>query len=62
MVEMSRRLAEVVSRVDVVATVLDEERAATLIRQAKMGAISLPRLVGQATLGFQEESDEGDEV
>ena len=62
LVEMSRRLAEVVSHVDVMATVLDEERAAQLIRQAKMGGISLPRLVGQATLGFQEETDEGGEV
>jgi hypothetical protein len=62
LVEMSRRLAEVVSHVDVMATVLDEERAAQLIRQAKMGGISLPRLVGQATLDFQEETDEGGEV
>jgi len=62
LVEMSRRLAEVVSHVDVTATVLDEERAAQLIKQAKRGGISLPRLVGQATLGFREDCDEGDEV
>ncbi|HKL58411.1 MAG TPA: BREX system ATP-binding domain-containing protein [Sphaerochaeta sp.] len=63
LVEMSRRLAEVVSHVDVTAMVIDEEKALQLIKQAKMGGISLPRLVGQATLGFQEEEcDEGDEV
>ncbi len=62
LVEMSRRLADVVSHVDVTAMVIDEEKALQLIRQAKMGGISLPRLVGQATLGFGEESDEGDEV
>ncbi|HAF86496.1 MAG TPA: hypothetical protein DCG32_09105 [Sphaerochaeta sp.] len=62
LVEMSRRLATVVTHVDVTATVIDEERALQLIRQAKMGGISLPRLVGQATLGFREDCDEGDEV
>jgi hypothetical protein len=62
LVEMSRRLAEVVNHVDVTATVLDEQRALQLIKQAKMGGISLPRLVGQATLGFSEDCEEGDEV
>ncbi len=62
LVEMSRRLAAVVTHVDVTAMVIDEQRAEQLIRQAKMGGISLPRLVGQATLGFHEESDEGDQV
>ncbi|HKM05488.1 MAG TPA: BREX system ATP-binding domain-containing protein [Sphaerochaeta sp.] len=62
LVEMSRRLSEVVSHVNVTATVLDEEKAIQLIRQAKLGGVSLPRLVGQATLGFHEERDEGGEV
>lgn len=62
LVEMSRRLAQVVGKVDVTATVLDEAKAEQLIRQAKLGGISLPRLVGQATLGFREESDEGGSV
>ncbi|MBI9093975.1 MAG: DUF2791 family P-loop domain-containing protein [Sphaerochaeta sp.] len=62
LVEMSRRLAAVVTHVDVTAMVIDEEKALQLIKQAKMGGISLPRLVGQATLGFREECDEGDEV
>ncbi len=62
LVEMSRRLAAVVSHVDVTALVIDEEKALELIKKAKMGGISLPRLVGQATMGFHEESDEGDNV
>ncbi|MDY0289883.1 MAG: DUF2791 family P-loop domain-containing protein [Sphaerochaeta sp.] len=62
LVEMSRRLAEVVSHVDVTAMVIDEEKALELIRKAKMGGVSLPRLVGQATMGFHEESDEGESV
>jgi len=63
LVEMSRRLAKVVNHINLQASVLDEEKASQLIKQAKIGSVSLLRLVSQATLGFpinpvQEASDD----
>jgi hypothetical protein len=57
LVEMSKRLAQVVNQIDVKALVLDETTAEQLIRKARLGGISLPRLVNQATLGFLVEKE-----
>jgi hypothetical protein len=40
---------------------LDEEHARQLITQAKLGGMSLPRLVNQATLGFLAQQDTAEE-
>ncbi|NLZ77666.1 MAG: DUF2791 family P-loop domain-containing protein [Spirochaetales bacterium] len=56
-VEMSRRLAEEVRRINIETRVVDEEGARVLIERAKSGAVSLPRLVNQATLGSLKEED-----
>ncbi|TAH56335.1 MAG: hypothetical protein EWM48_09050 [Sphaerochaeta sp.] len=58
-VEMSRRLAEEVRRINIETRVVDEEGARALIERAKSGAVSLPRLVNQATLGSLKEEDHG---
>ena len=58
-VEMSRRLAEEVRRINIETRVIDEEGARALIERAKSGAVSLPRLVNQATLGSLKEEDHG---
>ena len=52
LIEMSKKLAQLVQHINVEASVLDEVSAEHLIMQAKLGGISLPRLVNQATLGF----------
>jgi len=52
--EMSRRLAEVVNSIDMKATTINEEKAQEIIKLARMGGISIPRLVNQATLEVLE--------
>ena len=56
-VELSRRLAEKVEKIDVLTTVIDEEYATRLISRAKNGSMSLLKLVSQATYGFLDEED-----
>lgn len=51
LVEMSERLAAACREKGLAAEPVDRERCETLIRQAKMGSISVPRLINQATLG-----------
>lgn len=48
--EMSRKLANVVNAIDVKAMTIDESKALEIITLARMGGISIPRLVNQATL------------
>jgi hypothetical protein len=48
--EMSRKLANVVNAIDVKAITIDESKALEIITLARMGGISIPRLVNQATL------------
>lgn len=48
--EMSRKLANVVNAIDVKAITIDEAKALEIITLARMGGISIPRLVNQATL------------
>ncbi len=52
--EMSRKLAEVVNNIDMKATTINEEKALEIIRVARMGGVSIPRLVNQATLQMFE--------
>ena len=61
LVEMSQKLAQLVQHINVQASPLDEEHARQLITQAKLGGISLPRLVNQATLGFLAQQDTAEE-
>jgi hypothetical protein len=61
LVEMSQRLADLVQHINVQASPLDVETAQHLIMQAKMGGVSLPRLVNQATLGFLAQQDDAEE-
>lgn len=51
LMEMSRKLALVCREVGKDATVVDRETCETLIHQAKVGGIAIPRLVNRATLG-----------
>lgn len=51
LMEMSRKLALVCSEVGKEVTVVDRETCETLIHQAKMGGIAIPRLVNRVTLG-----------
>ncbi len=57
LVEMSRKLSQIVQHINVKTTLLDEEAAGRLLLQAKLGGISIPRLVNQATLGLLDGSD-----
>ncbi len=50
LVEMSRRLAQLVNSMDVHAEPISESKAIELLKQAQLGGVSLPRLVNQATL------------
>jgi hypothetical protein len=61
LVEMSQKLAQLVQHINVQASPLDEEHAKQLITQARLGGVSIPRLVNQATLGFLAQQDAAEE-
>lgn len=50
LVEMSRKLAQLVNSMDVHAEPIDEVKAVELLKQSQLGGISIARLVNQATL------------
>ncbi len=54
LVEMSARLARVVNSIEVHAQPIDEAKAAEIVNLARMGGLSIPRLVNQATLASVE--------
>jgi hypothetical protein len=50
LMEMSERLAKVVNSIDINARTIDEAKANEIVNLAKLGGISIPRLVNQATM------------
>ena len=61
LVEMSQKLAALVQHIDVETKPIDEQIAEQLIKQAKLGGVSIPRLVNQATLGLLKADEEEDQ-
>ncbi|HPE93547.1 MAG: BREX system ATP-binding domain-containing protein [Sphaerochaeta sp.] len=60
LVEMSQKLASFVQHINVETQPIDEQTARNLIKQAKLGGVSIPRLVNQATLGLlKDDAEEG---
>jgi len=54
LVEMSKRLAQVGNSIEVHAQAIDEAKATEIVNMARMGGLSIPRLVNQATLASSE--------
>lgn len=52
LVEMSRKLVQLVNSTSIKVSPINEAKARDLVEQAKLGGVSVPRLVGQVTLGF----------
>jgi len=50
LMEMSEKLAKVVNSIDINAHTIDEIKANEIVNLAKLGGISIPRLVNQATM------------
>ena len=50
LVQMSEKLAKVVNSIDINARTIDEAKANEIVNLAKLGGISIPRLVNQATM------------
>ena len=50
LVEMSQKLVKVVNSIDIDAMTIDNAKACEIVKLAKLGGISIPRLVNQATL------------
>ncbi|MPM63727.1 hypothetical protein SDC9_110609 [bioreactor metagenome] len=60
LVQMSQKLAAIVQHINVETRPIDEQIAQHLIKQAKLGGVSIPRLVNQATLGLlKADTEEG---
>lgn len=57
LVEMSQKLASLVRNINVETKPIDEQIAEHLIKQARLGGVSIPRLVNQATLGLLKEEN-----
>lgn len=57
LVEMSQKLASLVRNINVETRPIDEQIAEHLIKQARLGGVSIPRLVNQATLGLLKEEN-----
>jgi hypothetical protein len=56
LIQMSSNLTKVVNSLDISARTIDSQKAEEIVKLAKLGGISIPRLVNQATL----KSTEGD--
>ena len=60
LVQMSQKLASIVQNINVETKPIDEQIAQHLLKQAKLGGVSIPRLVNQATLGLlKADTEEG---
>lgn len=55
LVNMSRKLADMINKTGNCAEVIDLERSRELIEEAKLGKISIPRLVNRATFGGEKQ-------